>query len=123
MKLNHLYQKQNLKSIPVFLSNGKIAGSIVDDSFIKTVYASKHFLRRPPAIAFDKSVVEEIQKQNVAKLVIKDRESNHTYTLTLEEFLFKAFPLNRGFGAQLACLLKEWTVVQEQEPHQLELLG
>jgi hypothetical protein len=107
---------------PVFLPNGKVTGNIIDGEFIKTVCSSKHFLRKPPAIAFDESVIEEIQKQNVAKLVIKDRESNHTYTLTLEAFLSKSFSLNRGFGVQLACLLKDWNVTKKQEFHQLELI-
>lgn len=92
---------------------GKVCGSIVQDksgviTLEKRVKASKHFLRVPPGIAFDKAIIEQAQQAGVTLTRVIDTESNTTYTANLEEFGRHGFTVSRGFGEQRAVELRRW---------------
>lgn len=75
---------------------------------IKNSTASKHFLRVPPAIAVDAEIFREAVEQGAEYVQVFEKESGLYYTATVEQFLKRGFKVNRGYGEQIALLLREW---------------
>jgi len=69
---------------------------------------SRHFLRQPPAIAYDDSIILLAESYNVKFLIVTNSESKAKYRISLADFKEKSFKINRGFGPQLACTLENW---------------
>lgn len=98
----------------VFASNrtNKPVGKIVDidgEIYLIKSCKSKHFLRQPPAIAYDCSIIDLAQAYNVEYLVVTNIETKAKYRISFADFKQKSFGINRGFGPQLACTLENWT--------------
>ena len=72
--------------------NGKPVARIENRSYIKTVSGSRHFLRVPPAIAFDADTWDAYR------------------SLTADQFDSKRFEIDRGFGRQYAVVLDAWDI-------------
>ncbi len=89
----------------VFRSDGKMVGGIIGTTLRKHVDASRHFLRRPPAICFDRDVLLEAQSQGVQIVEVIDRESGNVFRASLALIWLKGFRLNRGYGDQVALAL------------------
>lgn len=81
----------------------------------KEATASKHFLRIPPAIAVDREIFEEAVEQGAEYVQVYEKESGLYYTATVEQFQKRGFHVNRGYGAQVALLLKEWNRSENPE--------
>ncbi|MDI3543062.1 MAG: hypothetical protein PWP57_665 [Candidatus Atribacteria bacterium] len=66
----------------------------------------EHFLQRPPAIAYDIAIIEELEGLDVEILeaVCEDK----IYSCPLQRFLQYAKKLNRGYGEQLYLCLYLW---------------
>jgi len=79
-------------------------GTVILEKLIK----SKHMLRQPPAICFDRPIIELAQSYSVETIQVKNTENGSIYTIPFEQFLDKSFRVNRGFGEQLGCCLSEW---------------
>jgi len=104
----------------IFGGNGKVVGVIIDDTFHKRVYASKHFLRKPPAIAFDKSSIEEAVKKGANKIMIHDKESKKRYQTSMSDFNEGSFEFDRGFGKQVGLSIDKWSIL---DPNQIKLFN
>ena len=104
----------------IFGGNGKVVGVIIDDTFHKRVYASKHFLRKPPAIAFDKSSIEEAIKKGANKIMVHDKESKKRYRTSMSDFNEGSFEFDRGFGKQIGLSIDKWSVL---DPNQIKLFN
>ncbi len=89
-------------------------------AFTKTVKASRHFLRRPPAIALDKKALDWAEREGVSVVCVTDTETQTTYRATLALLREKGFSLDRGFGKQVALPLSRWS---KEDPAQPSLLG
>jgi len=77
--------------------------------------ASKHFLRTPPAIAFEAAVLVGVLEL-VVWVVVVDRETNTVFLATPDAFCDEGFEVERGHGFQLALPLGCWHEIRvEQE--------
>jgi hypothetical protein len=97
----------------------RIVGSVKDGVFIKTVKASKHFLRVPPAIAFDIDSLKRASEAGAHTVRVIDTDCNRVYVAPISTIWSKGFEVNRGFGRQIALLLKYWNTVGSQYSEQL----
>jgi hypothetical protein len=95
------------KPIPIYV-DGKAIGEVRGNVFTKRIYASRHFLRRPPAIAFDIDSLHAAQRAGAVFVQVLDGDSNRTYIQRIETILEKGLAVNRGFGKQIALPLKLW---------------
>lgn len=99
------------KSQLVKLADGRIAGRIEDDRFIKGVRRSRHMLREPqPSWAIQDTIVGELIRAGVNQIIIYDRESTLEYSIALQDFLEHSFPIDRGYGLQHGCPLSHFQV-------------
>lgn len=99
-----------------FNLNGKVVASLRNGVLRRNIRGSKHILRLPPAIAFDRCIIEEARREGCREIEVTDTESDRVYTLDFADFEKHAFPIDRGFGAQLGCELRWWNVRKAGEP-------
>lgn len=103
---------------PVYVGNRRI-GEVVGGAFRKSVSASKHFLKRPPAICFDAQSLADAEAAGAAWCEVSDRDSGKLYKATIADVRRYGFEVNRGFGRQIALPLKRWALdSQPGEPVQ-----
>jgi len=67
----------------------------------------KHILRRPPAIAVQISVLEELEGLG-AKGVLAIMPNGRRLFAPLSEFRLRGIVIDRGYGRQVALPLKRW---------------
>ena len=127
LKMRHSYLDTTVgKSIPrkqedgkaIIGSNGKVVGVVMKDTLHKRVNSSKHFLRKPPAIAFDKDCIDKAKKLGATKIMVHDIDTKKRFMANYKEFEEHSIKLNRGFGEQLALPISMWN---ELDPNQLAL--
>lgn len=104
-------------------ATGKVVAVLDGDVLRKTVAASLHFLRKPPSIAFDCSILDAARQAGVRRIEVLDRETDRTYTASLGDFERWGVSVNRGFGAQRALPLERWQVRRPGDGVQLALFG
>ena len=98
------------KNYTAIYANGRVIGGVSHDGVLsKRVKASKHFLKVPPAIAWDTEALSQAAKAGAYKIEVTDIEAGVTYGTTLHHFMEHAFSVNRGWGCQLALPLDGWT--------------
>jgi len=83
-------------------------GAVENGVFEKHVHSSKHFLRKPRAIALDQDSL--IQAKNLGARIVKivDLDTGIIYIVTIDLFYEKGFRFNRGFGDQIGLTLDHW---------------
>ena len=91
-----------------------VAGFLREDGVFCKRVAEKHILRKPPAIAIQASVVQQLESIGCRELHSL-LEDGTVLVVSLSEFGRKAFPLNRGFGPQLALELRYWRKPDERQ--------
>ncbi len=74
--------------------NNKVVGEVVDNTFIKNLNSDKHFLKKPPAIAFDISSLNNASISGAVYVKIND-----TKTDSDEDTVF-AITVNRNEGIE-----------------------
>ena len=90
------------------LYEGKIIGYVQNGTLVKTVRSSRHFLRKPPAIAFNVSTIERAIDADAENILIFDTENNLYFTSTMKKLEHDGFEFNRGHGEQIALALDKW---------------
>jgi len=95
------------RGVPIYV-NGRAVGHVEGDTFYKTLRASVHFLKRPPAIAFDVSSLFDAQDAGATKVHITDQETGRVYVARIADILRDGRRFNRGFGDQVYYLLTRW---------------
>tara|TARA_R100000742_G_C4251716_1_gene69974 strand:- start:128 stop:463 length:336 start_codon:yes stop_codon:yes gene_type:complete len=93
----------------------KVVGKVNGDTLEKTLDSSKHFLRTPPAIAFDELALSEAVKLGAVKIKVEDSLTGITYHSNIETVRSRGFAFNRGFGSQLGLELSEWSKNEESQ--------
>jgi hypothetical protein len=79
------------------------------DTFQKRLRSSRHFLRRPPAIALSLNSLSQAEKAGALFIKILDLDSDRVFWTTIAHIREKGFPIQHGrFEPQLALRLKEW---------------
>ena len=105
----------------VRLPDGRVAGTIDGETFVKRVVGSKHRLRQPPAWSIQAEVYARIRHQ-VTSIVVLDAETGTEYRTSVETFDKHKGELDRGFGKQYYLTLNHWQVVSNGvHGRQLEL--
>ena len=86
----------------------KAVGIVVGEQFQKRIQGSKHFLRIPPAIANDESVLLSAMKLGATEVAVFDTESGTIYKSAINDIWSKGFAFDRGWGKQIGLPIKEW---------------
>jgi hypothetical protein len=94
---------------PIYIGQ-RVIGNVRGDTFCKTVTGSKHFLRSPKAICFDRSTLRDAAAAGATCAAIFDRETGTTYTAALATIDAYSFPVHRGHGDQVGVPLDHWSV-------------
>ena len=97
----------NIKKIRV---DHHIVGKVRGNIFHKTVYASRHFLRTPPAIALDIGSLDQAERGGAIGVHVLDLESGTIYKASIAHIRRVGFEIDQGFGRQIALALKGWTI-------------
>lgn len=98
-----------MSEIPIYC-NGRAIGKVSGRTFAKSIVGSKHLLRRPPAIAFDRSTLRDARAAGALAVAVTDRETGRTYRATIDAVETHGFPVHRGFGDQVALTLDRFEV-------------
>jgi len=96
--------------VKIFCNRGRPVADFTGETVSKTVDQARHQLQRPPAWAFDKSIIGEAVGLGAKLLVVKTRDTRRIYKVGLDYFLEHCGNLDRGFGAQQFLPLSHWTV-------------
>jgi len=105
----HSVLRRNPNHTPIYV-NGKPIGVVTGDTFRKTIAGSKHILRSPRAIAFDRCTLRDAAAAGATCAAILDRESGTTYTIAFDTIHAPSFPVLRGHGDQVAVTLDRWAI-------------
>jgi hypothetical protein len=116
--------KTKRKSIPILAMHRQV-GAVKDGVFHKRVYGSRHFLRKPPAIALDLESLARAEAAGAHSVEIDDHETGLIYRATFEVIRAHGLSIDRGFGEQIALPFRWWNIGKRVDPNvkQLSLLG
>ena len=88
--------------------NNKVVGKVKGGTFKKRLTASKHFLKKPPSIAFDVTSLLQAKYAGAEAIEINEVETGSIYFTTMNKVFKKGIRLNRGHGNQIALTLENW---------------
>jgi hypothetical protein len=97
------------QSTPVFC-NGRPVGQVSDGVFRKTVRSSRHFLRQPRAICFDRSTLHDAEAAGATLVQVYDADDKDTYAAEIATVWAHCFPVLRGHGDQVGLALDWWSI-------------
>lgn len=113
-----------MKQDTTIWANGKAIGAVRDGVFTKGVQASRHFLRKPPAICLDLVSLADAQKAGARRVEITDTETGRVYRADIATIRRWGKTLDRGHGQQVALALGKWQCDDPTVTHrQLDLFG
>jgi hypothetical protein len=101
-------QRRN-QTIPIYIAQ-RVIGVVAGATFHKTISGSKHILRRPRAIAFERCTLRDAAAAGATCAAILDRGTGTTYAITFETIDRHSFPVLRGHGDQVAVTLEHWSM-------------
>jgi hypothetical protein len=106
---------------PIF-AGGRLIGKVQGDTFYKSI-RKNHYLRRPPAIAFDIESLDQAEQAGADKVQVTDREDGTTYISTIEHIRTRGNVFNRGYGDQIYLVLDGWIKQKPGGRLQMSLFG
>lgn len=99
------------QNIPITLPGSRlVVGQVRGVIFYKTVQGSKHFLRKPRAIAFDVATLDAAERAGAIAVCVTDSETGDRYAARIETLRRYGFPVVRGFGRQVALLIEQFAI-------------
>ncbi len=110
-------QKENILYI-----GSKIAGKVRGNTLYKRI-KPEHYLRQPPAIAFDVSILDQAEKSGAIHVVVTDSSNGTQYKSTIRHIREAGFYFNRGYGDQVGLPLAGWIRTRRGQLEQLALFG
>ncbi len=88
---------------------GYIVGEVASGVFTKSIFGSRHILRKPRAIALAVESLTQAEQVGAHDIQITDKESGWVYSCSIEQFKEYAFPIQRGgFEPQLALPIERF---------------
>lgn len=108
--------------VPIYSASGKVIGRVEGDVFHKTIKPN-HYLKKPPAIAFDIASLDDAEAAGAVFVEVTDRESGLVYRASMAHIRSKGFEFDRGWGRQVGLPMGGWTKRQVGGPIQLKLEG
>lgn len=109
------------QSKPIY-AGSRVVGQVIGNTFYKSVSSSKHFLRTPPAIAFDVATLAQAEEAGARKVCVTDKDTGNQYRASLEHIRLNGFTFNRGFGEQVGLVMDGWIKTRKGQPEQYSLL-
>lgn len=101
--------------VPIFLpGTRKPVGYVQGAWFRKRIIGSKHMLRTPRAICFDRSTLDDAARAGAAHVSVTDTESGKCYFASIETINRYGFTVTRGHGNQVGLTLDRWRIDGEQ---------
>ena len=101
-------------------SDGVVVADLVGTTVVKRVKEEKHILRNPLSWAIDKKIIDEAYANGATDIRIEATDTDKVYKTTMKTFMDNAITLDRGFGRQVALLIKNCTTTTP-EGHQMSL--
>ena len=102
--------------VPIFARGvGKPIGYVVGDEFRKSIRGSVHILRRPRAIAFDTSTLQDAQTHGAVNVLVQDVESGKVYRASISSVYEYGFRLDRGHNEQTALPLERFSTTGAEQ--------
>jgi hypothetical protein len=77
-------------------------------TFTRRLHSSRHFLKTPPAICFQDSIIKQIKDLGCQSIKVIDSDSGDFYEVDFTTFQEKSILVNRGYGLQCALPLNYW---------------
>jgi len=102
-------------------AGSKTFGIVQGDELRKSVFGSKHFLRKPPAIAFDKGALDRAEAAGAVRVRVVDQETGTVYSATIAHIRRAGLEIDRGWGTQLALPLESFVRQKPGDAVQLDL--
>ncbi len=93
---------------PIY-ARGKVVGHVSGRTFRKTVHASKHQLRRPPAWALDLDSLRQAEVAGAVFVQLRDLDSGAVWKAAIPAIRKCGQEFDRGFGRQIYLALNHWT--------------
>lgn len=110
--------KRHPKKIPIFLpGRSHPIGFVQAGVFHKSISGSKHILRKPRAIAFDRSTLTDAERAGAVSVRVVDDETRTVYTARIDDIWRYGLPVLRGYGDQIGLEMKRWTVNGQAPAH------
>ena len=95
------------KYTPIFVS-GRIIGKVEGKVFYKSI-RKKHYLRKPPAIAFDIESLRNAELAGATSVQVSDTDTGKIYYTPIRKIWDIGQRFNRGFGNQIYLCLSDWS--------------
>ncbi len=90
-------------------TGGYVVGTVEGTVFSKSVRASKHQLRKPPAWCLSVESIEEAESAGAREVQLTDRESGTVYRASLDCIFKNGKRMERGgFEPQIQLELRFW---------------
>lgn len=90
-----------------------ITGEILNDSYVKRVTRSKHFLRNYGGYAIQKEILNNI-KDSVKEIVILE-DTGSEFRISIENFIKRGFDIDWGHGKQVVVNEKFFTKKEKSQ--------
>lgn len=111
-----------LRRTPIYVRN-RTVGHVIGTTFHKTIRGSVHLLRRPPAVAFDISTLEDARQAGASQVEVSDSDTGAVYRAPMHLILDKGTRFNRGYGEQVYLTLANWVRPDLGQGEQLALFS
>ena len=110
-------QKETFMSITKIYTGGHFVGTVSGGIFHKSIKASRHLLRQPPAICLSVESLQQAERAGACEIEVTDTETGRVYHSTTEHFRRYAWQIQRGnFEKQYAMSLERWSVTVTDAP-------
>lgn len=96
----------------IIKAGGRIIGKVIEGEFRKTI-RSNWILRTPPAIANDIQSLHDAERAGAVNCVFTNTDTGIIYRAPIAKIWDMGFPVNRGYGEQIALSLPLW--MQERD--------
>ena len=100
---------------PIYTEDGRFACYFDGRDLVKTAEEGQHMLRKPPAWAWDISVIENGLNMGASGLIVETRDTHKRYVTSMDVFLDHKGELNRGHNTQWFLTLKHWKTSEAQQ--------
>ena len=121
--MSTIHYIENVFAEQIVYHHNKAVGVVVGSKFQKRLPGSRHFLNRPPAIANDESVLITAQKMGATEVSILDTETGTVYETEIAQIWHRGFTLDRGWGKQIALLIKDWHAILAPQDTDIDKLA
>jgi|688.fasta_scaffold58639_3 hypothetical protein len=89
---------------------GRVSGFYMERTreYYRKVDGSRHFLRKPAVITNDVAALAEAERLGADRVRIVDSETGNEYTCAIAVIRDYGFPVDRGYGRQIALPFGYW---------------